>query len=229
MVIEEVTFKTHLPEAQYQFYTQQLGLPGTCDERGRIQVLAGSTLLQFEPVQSPAYYHYAFNIPPNLYKPALNWLEGKVTVLPDEQGRLLVDFSNWNAYAMYFFDPAGNIVELIARRDLPEYDAKTFRPELIWSVSEVGLPVPNVAVASGKLEKIAGLPFYSGNQETFNAVGNPEGLFIVVDEAEKTWYPTSKPAHRFPVRGRFKQNDQAFLFQLSPDGLEVRPASGRPQ
>lgn len=230
MIIEYLTLHTHTPELQYRFYSKLLGLPGKYNKRnGHVEIKVGLTVLRFVPAPAPPYYHFAFNIPPLLYASALEWLHKRTTVLPNEEGRELVDFSNWKAYAMYFFDPAGNIVEFIARRDLPNGDATAFSPELIRSVSEIGLPVDDVAAASEKLKTGAGIPFYSGDNETFNALGNPEGLFIIVDRKEKTWYPTGKRALRFPVRGRFRQGEKSFTFQLSSEGLDVRPASGKPQ
>ena len=226
MIIERLRLRTHLPEKQYRFYTQTLGLPGQRGRGGSFELHTPGTNLVFKPYASPCHYHFAFNIPPYQYEPALQWLQERVTVLPDEQGHLLVDFSNWNAYAMYFWDPAGNIVEFIARRDLPESPVEGFSAARIRSVSEIGLPVREVAPASARLQAVAGVPLYSGNQETFSAIGGPEGLFIVVDERKKTWYPTGQPAHPFPVEVRFRENGKRFELQLSSAGLDLRPASG---
>ena len=51
------------------------------------------------------------------------------------------DFSAWNADALYFLDPAGNVVELIARHSLPNASDAPFGPDAFLEVSEVGMPV----------------------------------------------------------------------------------------
>ena len=38
----------------------------------------------------------------------------------------IANFVNWHAKSVYFFDPAGNIVELIARFDLDNKTSETF-------------------------------------------------------------------------------------------------------
>ena len=52
----------------------------------------------------------------------------------------MFDFDNWDARAVYFEDPAGNIVELIAHHGLEENDrmGRSRRSELV-GFSELGL------------------------------------------------------------------------------------------
>ena len=47
-------------------------------------------------------------------------------------------------------------------------------------VSEIGLPVADVGAAVDFLEAELGLPHFSGDRESFSAVGDDRGLFIVV-------------------------------------------------
>lgn len=229
MKIEQLTLQTYVPRSLYLFYTKTLGLEGEHFDDGCFNITVGQSILRFKPCLSRVYYHFAFNIPSNQFESALAWLQERVEVLPNEEGELLVNFSNWNAFAIYFYDPAGNIVELIARKDLPQANSSVFDAGQILSISEVGLPVQTVKAASDKIMESAGLPFYSGNHKTFNAIGDPEGLFIVVDEEEKNWYPTSKIAQPNPVEVDFWEQGKRYNLQLSPEGLDVLPASGNPQ
>jgi hypothetical protein len=63
-------------------------------------------------------YHFAFNIPENQIRSAKEWLMPRTVLLKDEQGNDYFQHSGWNSEAVYFKDPAGNILEFIARHDL---------------------------------------------------------------------------------------------------------------
>src|SRR5262249_36109077 len=99
------------------------------------------------------------------------------------------DFSSWGgARAVYFRDPEGNVVELIAR---PEA-----RPEL--SLAEVGLPVADVAAAVETLGRDLGLRPYDEWGDGFAPLGEDDGLLIVVSVG-RGWFPVGVPAGPAPV------------------------------
>ena len=102
-----------------------------------------------------------------------------------------VPFEMWRARAAYYFDPVGNLVELIARERAPG-------AELLIEVSEVGLPVADVGAAVEHLESELGLPHFSGDRESFSAVGDDHGLFILVPVG-RAWLFTDRPAGDAPV------------------------------
>jgi catechol 2,3-dioxygenase-like lactoylglutathione lyase family enzyme len=74
-------------------------------------VRIGATTLRFEHATPPAPYHVAFAIPPGSIRSAFEWAQPRLALL----SRQIFDFSNWNADALYFEDPDGNVLELIAR------------------------------------------------------------------------------------------------------------------
>jgi catechol-2,3-dioxygenase len=112
-----------------------------------------------------------------------------VPLIRDDEGADEFDFSHWGgARAIYFEDPEGNIVELIARPNA--------RPEL--SLAEVGLPVEDVGAAVAALEDELGLPHYDGDRATFSAVGDDDGLLIVVSLG-RGWFPPRVPAGKAPI------------------------------
>jgi catechol 2,3-dioxygenase-like lactoylglutathione lyase family enzyme len=130
-------------------------------------------------------HHFAFHV-----RDLGAWRDRlEVPLIRGEHGLDEFDFSNWGgARAIYFADPEGNIAELIAR---PQP-----RPEL--SLAEVGLPVEDVATAVEALERELVLPHYDGDRETFSAVGDDDGLLIVVDVG-RGWFPPRVPAGRAPI------------------------------
>jgi catechol-2,3-dioxygenase len=145
-----------------------------------------ATRLCFEP--GPAVCsHIALNVPPQRFEEAVAFAGARAELIEDD-----VPFPHWRARAAYFFDPGGNLVELIARERAPG-------DELFLEVSEVGLPVADVAAAVELLEGELGLSHYSGDRESFSAVGDERGLFIVVPVG-RHWLFTERPAPDHPLR-----------------------------
>jgi catechol-2,3-dioxygenase len=140
----------------------------------------GASRLRFEP--GPAVCsHFAVNVPPQRFEEAVEWARERVELVDDD-----VPFPAWRARSAYFFDPGGNIVELIARERAPGEG-------LFLEISEVGLPVADVGAAVDWLEGELGLPHFSGNRRHFSAVGDDRGLFIVVPVG-RPWLFTDEPA-----------------------------------
>jgi hypothetical protein len=146
----------------------------------------GATRVRFEP--GPAVCsHFAVNVPPGRFEEAVDWARGQAELIQED-----VPFEMWRARAAYYFDPVGNLVELIARERAPG-------DELLIEVSEVGLPVADVGAAVEFLESELGLPHFSGDREGFSAVGDDRGLFILVPVG-RAWLFTDRPASDAPLR-----------------------------
>ena len=81
---------------------------------------------------------------------------------------------------MYFKDPDGNILELIARHGLANATDHQFGEQDFLAVSEIGLAVDDVAKTVGELTRSLGVPIYDGaGSDAFSAIGDEYGLFIV--------------------------------------------------
>jgi catechol-2,3-dioxygenase len=193
--------QTHAPEALKHFYGQQLGLPVTEDEGGTFCVQAGGTRLEFWPAppDSQPYYHFAFNIPENKINRAAEWMAERAMLLPHrETGEPVTHWEHWNAHAIYFEDPAGNIVEFIARHTLDNRSRGGFDPGDILYASEIGMVVPDVPTAAQTIASQLGVEMYGAVNEAFAAVGDENGLFILVTEG-RAWWPTqARLAQAFP-------------------------------
>jgi catechol-2,3-dioxygenase len=146
----------------------------------------GATRLRFEP--GPAVCsHFAVNVSPRRFEEAVEWARERFDPIKDN-----VPFPFWRARAAYFFDPGGNLVELIARQRAPG-------DELLLEVSEVGLPVADVGEAVAFFESEFGLRHFSGDRQNFSAVGDDRGLFILVPVG-RSWLFTEEPAPDVPLR-----------------------------
>jgi catechol-2,3-dioxygenase len=145
----------------------------------------GSSRIRFQ--RGPAVCsHFAVNVPPQRFEEAVAQARERVELEEAD-----VPFPAWRARSAYFFDPGGNIVELIARERAPGED-------LFLEISEVGLPVADVGAAVEWLESELGLPHFSGDRRNFSAVGDDRGLFIVVPVG-RPWLFTEEPAPDVPV------------------------------
>jgi catechol-2,3-dioxygenase len=144
----------------------------------------GSSRVRFAPGPQVCS-HFAVNV--GDFGDAVDWARGQAELIEDD-----VPFEAWRARAAYYFDPAGNLVELIARERAPG-------DELLIEVSEVGLPVSDVGAAVDFFEAELDLPHFSGDRESFSAVGDDHGLFILVPVG-RAWLFTDRPASDAPVR-----------------------------
>src|SRR5438067_3420051 len=119
MFIKELHILTDNPEESSAFYANGLGLPVLHETDNSVTLSLKHSTLTFHhsEVKNPKY-HFAINIPRNKINEALNWVSHIIHPVIIENGSAVADFRNWHAEAFYFFDNNGNILELIARRDL---------------------------------------------------------------------------------------------------------------
>ena len=133
------------------------------------------------------FYHFAFNIPENKIVKALEWQKARTPILAiPERNRAegfppeVVDYRHWNAHSVFFLDPAGNVVEYIARHDLKNGDTNAFSWADILYVSEIGLVVDDVTAAADALKGMAAVTPYKGADSNFTAMGDEYGLLLVM-------------------------------------------------
>lgn len=180
------------------FYGHTLGLEVAL-QGSRLRIQAGASQLEFEEnSESEAAYHFAFEIPRNRVQEARDWLAARVPILKHD-GLDVFRFESWDAEAVYFVDPAGNVGEFIGRQSVSNSAEEPFCPESILAVSELGIPVPNVSAAAETIhQEIGWLPFRPPALD-FAAIGDEFGLWIVVSEG-RPWFPTeSRTARAYPA------------------------------
>lgn len=192
--------------AQKVFYTTTLGFELLEEKTNSFIVKIGKTALQFLERQGATNYHYAFNIPSNKGAEALAWLKERVEIL-DWRGAALVDFSDWNAEAVYFYDKDDNIVEFIARKNLNIKVTAKFDIRQVLGISEMGAPTDNVQEVYNRLQQFFPIEMYSGDLTRFAAMGDEHGLFIVINNQQKKWIPREDEAYFSPFEVRLKHQD----------------------
>lgn len=211
MRIEKVEFHTTSLLEMKWFYARDFGLPVVEEEDYSFIVKAGYTQLQFtegDKKKNP-FYHFAFNIPKNKLPHAKRWILN-ITETLKKDGEDEFSFQKWNAKAIYFHDPQGNIVEFIERYNLPDNSEDFFDTNSILSVSEIGLPVLDVPAVLTGLQQEAGLPVWREYDPGFVALGDEEGLLLLVPVGHE-WFPTGKHAEMHPVRISLKSDKEFSL------------------
>jgi len=189
--------------AQHDFYTRVLELPVLAESDQRLELQAGATRLIFQ--RPPATwsevctYHFAFNIPENLFDAARVWWTARAPLLLSKAGEATYDFTHWNAHAFYFADAVGNILEFIARHALPNAAPPPFSSHHMLNISEIGLATDDVLATAARLQTEWGIDPYRAPGDTFAPIGDEEGLLIVVKRGRE-WFPdTGRIAGAYPV------------------------------
>ena len=172
------------------FYHTSLGLRIAEEKADRLTVEAGRTLLTFlEPATGDGkpFYHFAFNIPENKAAAARDWQAKRTPLLPIPKALRdpdypddVVHYRHWNAHSVFFFDPAGNVVEYIARHDLKNRAPGEFGTTDILYASEIAFVVDDVPAATAWLKEGVRLAEYNGTSNQFAALGDAHGLLLVM-------------------------------------------------
>jgi catechol-2,3-dioxygenase len=218
------------------FYHGSLGLRLLDEGPDRLTIGAGETRITFMqagPDDGEPFYHFAFNIPENKVVSARAWQKARTPLLPIP-ARLrdpaypddVVDYRHWNAHSIFFFDPAGNVVEYIARHDLGNARPGPFDSGDILHASEIGLVVDDVLAVASELKQVAGVDQYKGGSPQFTALGDEHGLLLVMQRGRIISFdaPEKKAVSVFrtsaSLRGvrRARHRVTGFPYEVSVDG-----------
>jgi len=172
------------------FYGRKLGLPLDGEA-----IVVGETRLGFEVEEGDAFYHFALLVPGDRFNAALAWGRDRVELLGD-----VFEFENWDAKAVYFHDPAGNIVELIAHHGLEENGhSGGFTAGELLGFSELGI-VGDKADQLRRLES-RGLSLWDGTMDEPDRLAfvGEKGRTLILAPPGRGWLPTGRPAEPHPV------------------------------
>ena len=204
MEIKKLTLQTDKLNIMKYFYTQVLAFPLYDEHHDCFQIKAGSSIIEFtdKDVAGRPYYHFALNIPSNQFQEAKAWLKGKTTLLL-EDGEDEADFSFWPAHSCYFEDPAGNIVELVARYKENPINESAFSVNSVLNISEIGLVVKDAKRVGEQLEAI-GILESEGDPISNSSLNfmqeNKNGVFILLTNTGRRWLFSDKKSEIFPLK-----------------------------
>lgn len=193
MKIREVGLLTHPIEAIKEFYAISLGMDLMEDSTTCVSFRAGGSVLSFKkvPEQEKPYYHVAFTIPTNILADAKRWAQDRNISLLSKDGQDEFYFPYWDATAIYFYDPSGNLMEFIAHHSLDNAVDEAFEVKHLLCISEIGMPVDDVPETISTLEGHYHLKPFAGDGKNFSPTGDAEGMFIVIDK-QMPWFPDGR-------------------------------------
>lgn len=220
MKITKVKLYVHDMQKMEQFYVELLGFTLLERTADYFTIVVGESRMTFEKIPSkmPKQYHFALNIPSNLFQQAKIWANEHVGLL-DSEGQDEVYFEFLKAYACYFYDPEGNIVELIARQEInPKHAEVNFSVEQVLHIGEINLTSDDIQTIAEKLKKYAINPI--ANKEiqldSLNFLGNYEdGANILLGPSGRLWYFSDKKAVISPISIEI---DEALQLNMDEEG-----------
>ncbi|WP_028784791.1 VOC family protein [Thalassobacillus devorans] len=209
MDIRKVVLQTTKLKEMQEFYVSRLGFRLLHEAADHFRIAVGASELEFtsEKIEGNPYYHFAFNIPANKFNEAKLWMKEKVR-LNVEDGEDDVYFSHMDAYAFYFYDPSGNIVEFISRSTSKER-MEPFSAASILNISEMSLTVNDAITAGGKLRDIGikERDNESISSTSLNFMGDREsGVFLLLVQPGRKWFFSDKVSAIFPIEITLQNN-----------------------
>lgn len=215
MKITELKLETHCLQQMMDFYSNVLGFALLDTPKEAFTVQAGFTRFIFKKSRnlSRPFYHFAFNVPANLFSDSMSWLSARgVQFLSAGDGEILIDQGpRWNAHSCYFHDPAGNIAEFIARHRLPDTEAQQFSIEQVMGVSEIGIPVTNPSNTVHELISHCGVDTAQDESDPdFVGLGSDDGLLIVVNH-KRPWFPSRDSPVMSPVEAKIETGHDGYV------------------
>lgn len=204
MIIKEITLFTNNIQKQRHFYKTVLGFEIIIDTPEQISFKTGNSVLVFRYKKEMKPSHLAFNIPYNAIYDSLIWIQKRTNALMCYDS-YVSDFSRWEAKAIYFYDADHNIMEFIARERINIESDVAFSPQSILSISEMAIATNDNEAIYKQINKLKPIPIFDGSFERFCALGNDEGLFILVNKTLKKWFPTDDDAYTsdFIIKGDY--------------------------
>lgn len=220
MKIERLKIFTSHLQRQLQFYQNILGLEIIAKDEDHMEVKLGYSVIEIRQKENATPYHIAFHIPAYREEQALKWLKDRTSILKDG-GKELVDFPNWNARSIYFYDADRNILEFISRRHCFPAEEEGFASRSVVGISEIGLATAEVGEVYDFLHSLFHLKKFTGDYEIFCAMGDDEGLFIVIDKEVKEWFPSGDRAYASEFELKFKAAGRTCLAAYKNERLEL--------
>ncbi|MCB9250363.1 MAG: VOC family protein [Ignavibacteriales bacterium] len=220
MIINKLKLFTRNLNEQKEFYKFILELELLEETTDSFSVKVGESILTFVQGDDNPFYHFAFNIPSFQIHESYEWIKQKIDTLTYE-GKDIIRFDSWNAEALYFYDADKNLVEFIARKNLNLVSQEKFSKENILYISEIGIPTLDISKVFNTLNNESGLEIYDGDFESFCAIGNETGLFIVMNYLVKKWMPTMEEGKPSPFEIVF-DNSHGEIFTLIYKNEEIK-------
>ncbi|MBN9623220.1 MAG: hypothetical protein J0H06_09735 [Actinobacteria bacterium] len=211
--------------AQEEFWAGTLRLEVEAGEDALDVRLRDSTIRfrRAAPGTAPRH-HFAINVPPGSIERAAAWIRERHELLafhgdPDEEEGATIVHTDRGTPAVYFLDPAGNVVELIANVRLAggaDADVRpggplgvgiggsgedaTFGPEALLDLAEVGIAAVDCGATCAAVRDFLGEGVLWGGAPGWQltAIGDARAV-VIVAPLDRGWIPVGLPARPVPT------------------------------
>jgi catechol 2,3-dioxygenase-like lactoylglutathione lyase family enzyme len=211
MNIKEIQLLSNNLNETARFYSEVMGFTIAERHQSQISFTVGISKLTFiKTTEANCVYHFAFDIPHNKLDEALKWLTSRVELIAFQESNI-IDFPNWNAKSIYFYDNNGNVLEFIARFENRNESIGPFESLSVISISEIALVTDHVEQLANDLLRTYDLNYYFRQiqREDFSVIGNDDGLIILV-ESTRNWFPTPVGVKKFPLNVMIENGNKEF-------------------
>ncbi|MFD1885882.1 hypothetical protein [Paenibacillus wenxiniae] len=198
--IKQLTLYTAPFHRMLEFYTKVLGEDHVHQQADAFTITLKESQIQFRTAagETNPFYHVAINIAANHFQAAKTWLS-RFGELLTENGSDQAYFKFLDAYSCYIEDPAGNIIELIARQQAAPVLDVPFSPAQLLSIGEINITTHDVQQAA-LLLKQASLPVELDQMETtgLNFVGEQD-MFLLLGPVGRRWFFSKQVSVIYPL------------------------------
>lgn len=167
-----------------QFWTQNLGLAPVDSGSNYFTVEVGRSRIRFNRVDNlnPPFYHFAILIPENQIEGAYEWISKRgVTIYKEENKKSeIIHKPKFNTQSVYFRDPAGNVVELAARRDLKNTQTGEFTTKMLLGIVDVSLVLRDTWAAEQAISENLNVKRFERSTSGFIPIGGINGNVTVI-------------------------------------------------
>lgn len=213
MKIIELFIQTNQIYQTKKFYSEILEFEILKESNKSITFQIGESKLTFDVVEDEVNpnYHFAFNIPSNKIFDSKNWISKKLKLIETADFTQIVNFQNWKAKAIYFYDNNKNILEFICREDLHVNSKNEFTSKSILNISEVGIGTKNPLELANSIYEHSDVEYFlkGPKREDFVALGDEIGLFVI-SKSNRNWFPTNKMVEIEKLKVIFCEKDKKF-------------------
>lgn len=228
--------------AQEEFWAGTLGLEVARAGEVEMEVHLDSSVIRFRrtaPGTAPRH-HFAINIPPGSIERAAAWVEERHELLAfpdylDEEVGATIVHADRGTPAVYFLDPAGNVVELIANERLGGDKREAagggavaeaaggppaFGAADLLDIAEVGIAAADPAATCDAIGDFLGEGILWGGAPDWllTAIGDARSV-VIVAPLDRGWIPVDLPARPAPTEIAVLAEEPAEL--VLPEGPYV--------
>ncbi|KOS62012.1 VOC family protein [Lysinibacillus agricola] len=213
MKITKVKLYAYDVHKMKEFYCDHLGFVLIKNSDNFFEMAAGESIITFKKIPSSVkkQYHFALNIPCNLFQQAKSWGKKHAELLFSE-GQDEVYFDTLKAHSCYFYDPEGNIIELISRQEVNQkQDAESFSAKHVLNIGEMNLTTDAIYSVANSLREYGITPMNNNEicSDALTFMGNYEdGANLLLGPSERVWYFSNKKAIVSPIKMEINKNLQ---------------------